>query len=816
MKKTSFNDFEFLRTLGKGAFSTVYLVKRKLNQKQYALKSIVMEKLKENEQQNSVNEIRILASISHPNIIGYKESFWNEKNKTLNIVMEYCDDGDLETKIKVMKRNRQKFDEPLIWYYAIQIIKGLKSLHDKKILHRDLKSANIFLTKERNECKIGDLNVSKVMKEKYIVNTQIGTPTYSSPEVWQNKPYSYKSDLWSVGCIIYEMCCLRPPFKGKNVDELCDNVCNGKIEKISSRYSDELWNLIKMLLEVDVKKRVDCDTILNSKLIKDKINELSSIYMENNPYINEDESSILDTIEYKNLRDLEKKIPKKNNYGNSSKHLINLNKNKIDNIDETIKNDSSFDELSISEHKPITNITKSNMFINDNNNIFLRNNNHPKTNFIQKIIKEGIFNKSLKIYNKRKSCKFLNMHINIFNDKGPQLKISKSHNNINNKLLEKIFRNKIRKKIGFTKYLTKDDVRKTKDKKRKSEFNKNNNLNIIMFPKDKVVKSGLMSLKEDIARKKSQQDLPISSYEKKPSDMPIHQTSNSNPKFIKKCSSKKNSSTQAKLNDSFNKKIIRHSLFDLNEQGKKEKSKFLIQNEKKNMDIADYEHKAKNIEPTKITGNYKKINRNRRNMMIKKYKVEINDIYINKEKNNFTNVEINNNDNSHTNKIRNMIKSNKEKINIQNITQNNNKNTTFYCDEKYIKKPIQLSDKNANKHIQNSSDSLVNVSSKFKNIKSNKNIINNLKKNSKIIEIDISNNNNNNINLKKSQNQNRRNPFNNSEKKLYNGNVLTNSQEIKNSRVFHKKLTNKQVLSLKNNNKYLNNNSSKDVKPADN
>ena len=106
------------------------------------------------------------------------------------------------------------------------------------------------------------------------------------------------------------------------------------------------------------------------------------------------------------------------------------------------------------------------------------------------------------------------------------------------------------------------------------------------------------------------------------------------------------------------------------------------------MDIACYEHKPKNMESTKITGNYKKMNRNRRNVMIKKYKVEINDIYINKEKNILQNTEINNKENSHTNKIRNMIKSNKEKINIQNITQNNNKNTAFYGDEKYIKKPI--------------------------------------------------------------------------------------------------------------------------------
>ena len=257
MEKTSYNDFEFIRTLGKGAFCTVYLVRRKKDQKQYALKSIIMGKLKANEQQNSVNEIRILASINHPNVIGYKESFWNEKNKTLNLVMEYCDDGDLQTKINNMKRNKQRFEENSIWNYFIQIISGLKSLHDKKIIHRDLKSANIFLIKENNQCKIGDLNVSKVMKEKFLQSPQIGTPTYSSPEIWKNQPYSYTTDLWSVGCIIYEMCCLRPPFRGKDIDELGENICNGKFEKISNRYSDELWNIIKMLLSIDPNKRAD-------------------------------------------------------------------------------------------------------------------------------------------------------------------------------------------------------------------------------------------------------------------------------------------------------------------------------------------------------------------------------------------------------------------------------------------------------------------------------------------------------------------------------------------------------------------------------
>ena len=795
MKKTTFNDFEFLRTLGKGAFSTVYLVRRKLNHKQYALKSIIMEKLKEIEQQNSVNEIRLLASISHPNIIGYKEAFWNEKNKTLNIVMEYCDDGDLETKIKIMKRNKQKFEETLIWNYAIQIIKGLKSLHDKKILHRDLKSANIFLTKEKQECKIGDLNVSKVMKDKYLVNTQIGTPTYSSPEVWQNKPYSYKSDLWSVGCIIYEMCCLRPPFKGKNFEELCENVCNGRIEKISSRYSEELWNLIKMLLEVDPKKRADCDTILKSKIIKEKMDELSNIYKDNNPlYIHDDDSSILDTIEYKNLRDLEKKIPNKNNYGRSTKDLAQILIKNMETGDETIKNDSSFDECSISEQRPSNNIIKKNSNINANNMVFSRNGLNSK-DFIQRMKKEDTFQYPLNLHHKGNSYDFLNINF-ILSDELLYLKISKSQKNINNKLKESILNSKNKRKKVFTKILNKDNNKKTKEKNKK-EKDKNNNLNIIMFPNNKIVKSGLMSLKEDIARKKSQQNLPITSLTKKANEISIHQTSNSNPKFIKKKIHKKDSSNKAKLNDSMNKKNIRHSLFDLNEQQFKKVKHLNINEKKNNIDNTDNDIKIKCIEPSKFWGNQKKMNKTKRNMMIRKYKIDINDNFTTKEKNNNTEININNNENPHLNKIKNLIKKNKEK-------NNNNKNITF--DEKIMKKSlksaqsVKYSEKSVNSYLNNCSENLPVNSSKFKNMKSNKCLVQNLKT-SKIIEIDISNNPANKISSKNNH-QITRNPFN-SARKQCNTNFLTNSLEIKN--IFQKKNSyniNKPKLSSKNNYHY--------------
>ena len=624
MKKTSYNDFEFIRILGKGSFSIVYLVRRKEDKKEYALKSIIMDKLSENDQQNSVNEIRILASVSHPNIIGYKESFWDNKSKSLNIVMEYCDDGDLETKINIMKRNKQRFEEPLIWEYAIQIVEGLKALHDKKILHRDLKSANIFLVKGKNQCKIGDLNVSKVMKDNSIINSQIGTPSYSSPEVWNAEPYSYKSDLWSVGCIIYEMCSLRQPFKGKNMEELCDHICSGKIEKISSRYSEELWNMIQMLLEVDVKKRADCNTFLNSKFVKDVIDDIRSMNSELYNSTNEDEASMLDTIIYKNLRELEYKIPNKKRYGTITK-LTKGNKkakkNQEENDLDTIKNDSSFDEFSNSESRPSNNMNKNNANINNNNLNFskIKKNKEIKgikeikekkeiiksknTNSFERIIRLGDFNKSIKRKNKYKSCINFNIQKALNLEDEIKLKKNYSKNVINNRLMEICeIADNLRDKKEI-KYKPLESNRKVKGSK-KDPCNNEQNLsnNIILFPQNNLVKSRLKkNPKEDMARKISQQNLPITTFEIKP-EIPNHKISNSNPKKGKKIASLKNSSKKVNdLNESSTKlksniKLKSFSLFNTAEAKKK------MQNSKKNNETTENtEKKNKIIDLSKIT-----------------------------------------------------------------------------------------------------------------------------------------------------------------------------------------------------------------------
>ena len=376
MTSTSMSDFKIEKVLGKGSFGSVYLVTRKKDKKIYAIKTVILEKLNKKEQENSVNEVRILASINHPNVIGYKEAFWNDKESSLNIVMEYADDGDLQTKIQRMRKEGGMFNEDLIWSYSIQMIEGLKALHDKKIMHRDLKSANIFLVKEKHQCKLGDMNVSKVIKDKFLF-TQTGTPYYASPEVWNDVPYSYKSDLWSIGCVIYELCALHPPFNGKDLDELYVNVCNGKVERINKIYSDDLWKMILMLLQVDVNKRVDCDTFLNSKLIVRKKNEIKELnFLESKYNENINNGVLLNTIKFNNINEIKAQLPTNKNYNDETNSEFN-NINQLSTRNNTNKSSASI------ARNPSNNFNNNN-FIKNISNILSKIN---ITNPIQHISK---------------------------------------------------------------------------------------------------------------------------------------------------------------------------------------------------------------------------------------------------------------------------------------------------------------------------------------------------------------------------------------------------------------------------------------------
>ena len=136
------------------------------------------------------------------------------ENKKINIIMEFCQNGDLGMHIK--KQMGRPLHEKVIWKYFIEMCLGLLYLHHNKILHRDIKTINMFLNKD--DCiKIGDLGVAKVLNQTAnMAHTVVGTPYYLSPELCEEKPYNNKIDSWSLGCVLYEMCTLRHPFEAQN------------------------------------------------------------------------------------------------------------------------------------------------------------------------------------------------------------------------------------------------------------------------------------------------------------------------------------------------------------------------------------------------------------------------------------------------------------------------------------------------------------------------------------------------------------------------------------------------------------------------
>lgn len=225
--------------------------------------------------------------------------------------MEFCDDGDLFQKITQHQQNKTKFEEEQVWRLVFDVVNGLKALHDLKILHRDMKSANIFLNKD-GQAKLGDMNVSKVAK-KGLLYTQTGTPYYASPEVWDDKPYDSKSDIWSLGCVIYEMCTLKPPFRANDMEGLYKKVVKGQYGRIPKTYSFELHHLIDMLLQVDPHRRPNCGTLFLDldEIIKMPI--LQKRQSEQSDMLDEVINGLMNTIRIpKKIHNLQDRLPKPN------------------------------------------------------------------------------------------------------------------------------------------------------------------------------------------------------------------------------------------------------------------------------------------------------------------------------------------------------------------------------------------------------------------------------------------------------------------------------------------------------------------------
>ncbi|XP_031955570.1 serine/threonine-protein kinase Nek3 isoform X4 [Corvus moneduloides] len=198
--------YNVLKVLGEGSFGRALLVHHKISDQKYVMKEIRLP-MSSSGVENSRKEAVLLAKMKHPNVVAFKESF--EADGHLYIVMEYCDNGDLMQKIKHQGGNF--FPEDTILHWFVQMCLAVKHIHDKRVLHRDIKSKNVFLT-QSGKVKLGDFGSARLLAHPMsYACTYVGTPYYVPPEIWESLPYNNKSDIWSLGCILYELCTLKHP-----------------------------------------------------------------------------------------------------------------------------------------------------------------------------------------------------------------------------------------------------------------------------------------------------------------------------------------------------------------------------------------------------------------------------------------------------------------------------------------------------------------------------------------------------------------------------------------------------------------------------
>uniref|UniRef100_A0A2D4ITI1 Serine/threonine-protein kinase Nek4 n=1 Tax=Micrurus lemniscatus lemniscatus TaxID=129467 RepID=A0A2D4ITI1_MICLE len=266
-------EYTFVRVVGKGSYGEVSLVRHRHDGKQYVIKRLNLKHAASRERKAAEQEAQLLSQLKHPNIITYRES-WEGDDGLLYIVMGFCEGGDLYHKLKEQKG--QLLPESQVVEWLVQIAMALQYLHEKHILHRDLKTQNVFLTRS-NIIKVGDLGIARVLDNQHdMASTLIGTPYYMSPELFSNKPYNYKSDVWALGCCAYEMATLKHAFNAKDMNSLVYRIIEGKLPPMPKDYSTQLKELIRTMLSKKPEERPSVRSILRQPYIKQQI----SLFLE--------------------------------------------------------------------------------------------------------------------------------------------------------------------------------------------------------------------------------------------------------------------------------------------------------------------------------------------------------------------------------------------------------------------------------------------------------------------------------------------------------------------------------------------------------
>jgi len=266
--KESASNFTKVKKLGAGSFGTVWLVRSSKDGSTSVMKEVTLKGLPPSEKQATLNEVKILKQLQHPNIIRYKDAFVDPTSRveSLSIIMEHASGGDLHTLIEQRRKSGGRFSEAEVLGYLYQMTAALSYCHHEvRLLHRDLKPANVFLDANKN-VKLGDFGISKILPfSQAKAMTQCGTPLYMSPEMCAGKPYTAKSDVWALGCVAYELMALEAPWVQQmgrggpagGLQGLMRRISSGALDihRLRGRYSDGLCAILGALLAKEPERR---------------------------------------------------------------------------------------------------------------------------------------------------------------------------------------------------------------------------------------------------------------------------------------------------------------------------------------------------------------------------------------------------------------------------------------------------------------------------------------------------------------------------------------------------------------------------------